>query len=61
MTDEDQEFSPVEKLCVRCGLKGYHTENGLCLDCMEAELRKTADLVFPSLNGNHPRGRPNGG
>ncbi len=58
MTDnEDQDFSLVEKQCARCGLKGYHVENGLCLDCMEAELRKNDGLVLPALNGhNHIKG-----
>lgn len=36
-----QELFPslVERRCERCGLRGYHIENGLCLDCIEAELR----------------------
>ncbi|MDI6643351.1 MAG: hypothetical protein QMD95_04825 [Candidatus Hodarchaeaceae archaeon] len=61
MTDEENQ-ELIEKRCERCGLRGYYVENGLCLDCMEAELRKNADLVLPALNGNnHLRGRLHGG
>lgn len=49
----EDELPLTERRCVRCGLRGYHTEDGLCLDCLEAELRKSADLIFPSLNRNN--------
>ncbi len=59
---EENQEALVEKRCERCGMRGYHIENGLCLDCIEVELRKRADLVLPALNGNnHLRGRLNGG
>lgn len=57
MTEEDKDLFITEKQCSRCGLKGYHFENGLCLDCVEAELRKNDGLVLPALNGhNHIKG-----
>ncbi|MEW6592828.1 MAG: hypothetical protein AB1305_04015 [Candidatus Hadarchaeota archaeon] len=37
---EDGGNLPSEKNCVACGGRGYYLENGLCLDCIEAELRK---------------------
>ena len=48
--EEYPELSTPERRCERCGLRGYYVENGLCLDCIEAEFRK---------NGNHLRGRLN--
>ena len=46
-------FLPVMKRCERCGLEGYHIENGLCLDCIEAELKRGINFVPPSPNGNN--------
>ncbi|MEW6222629.1 MAG: hypothetical protein AB1476_04895 [Candidatus Hadarchaeota archaeon] len=38
---EDGGTLPSEKNCVACGRRGYYLENGLCLDCIEAELRRS--------------------
>jgi hypothetical protein len=40
---------PSEKRCTTCGGKGYYLENGSCLECIEAEMRRS---IIPAFNGN---------
>jgi len=55
--EEDVGLLPSEKHCAACGRRGYYLENGLCMDCLEAELRRS--IVLPS-NG-FLKGGLNGG
>jgi len=32
---------PSEKLCAACGRRGYYLENGVCMDCLEAEIKRS--------------------
>ncbi|MEM3723127.1 MAG: hypothetical protein QW179_01570 [Candidatus Hadarchaeales archaeon] len=38
----EDEREDAWKICGRCGMKGFYLVNGICLDCLEAEIRSTA-------------------